>query len=106
MSDAPQPTRGVLVIRAITALALVIPAGYIAWAKTPIPLLLLVGIAAALVAIRIGQEGEARYGRRVIVTEMYRVGRENQDKQMMLGGLAGYLMLLCFAAAAWFGFFA
>ena len=97
--------KGILLIRAITALALVVPAAYIAWIKTPVPLLLLVGVAAALVAIRIGQEGEARYGRRVVVTEMYALGRQNQDKQMILGGLAGYLMLICFAAAAWFGFF-
>lgn len=99
------PGKGILLIRAITALALVVPAAYIAWIKTPVPLLLLVGVAAALVAIRIGQEGEARYGRRVVVTEMYALGRQNQDKQMILGGLAGYLMLICFAAAAWFGFF-
>ncbi len=99
------PGKGILLIRAITALALVVPAAYIAWIKTPVPLLLLVGVAAALVAIRIGQEGEARYGRRVVVTEMYALGRQNQDKQMILGGLAGYLMLICFAAAAWFGLF-
>lgn len=99
------PGKGILLIRAITALALVVPAAYIAWIKTPVPLLLLLGVAAALVAIRIGQEGEARYGRRVVVTEMYALGRQNQDKQMILGGLAGYLMLICFAAAAWFGFF-
>ncbi|MCE1182807.1 MAG: hypothetical protein LWW81_10965 [Rhodocyclales bacterium] len=99
------PGKGILLIRAITALALVVPAAYIAWIKTPVPLLLLVGVAAALVAIRIGQEGETRYGRRVVVTEMYALGRQNQDKQMILGGLAGYLMLICFAAAAWFGFF-
>lgn len=105
MSEAPKATRGVLIIRAITALALVVPAAYMAWVKTPVPLLLLVGVAAALVAIRIGQEGEARYGRRVIVTEMYRVGRENQDKPMMLGGLAGYLMVICFLLAGYFGFF-
>ncbi len=99
------PGKGILLIRAITALALVVPAAYIAWIKTPVPLLLLVGVAAALVAIRIGQEGEARYGRRVVVTEMYAMGRQYQDKLMILGGLAGYLMLICFAAAAWFGFF-
>ena len=94
-----------LLIRAITVLALVLPAAWIAWAKTPVPLLLLVGVAAALVSIRIGQDGEARYGRRVIVTDMLKVGRENNDRQMVLGGLAGYLMLACFALAAWFGFF-
>ncbi|WP_412480607.1 hypothetical protein [Azonexus sp. IMCC34839] len=94
-----------LLIRAITVLALVLPAAWIAWTKTPVPLLLLVGIAAALVSIRIGQDGEARYGRRVIVTEMLKVGRENNDRQMVLGGLAGYLMLACFALAAWVAFF-
>lgn len=94
-----------LLIRAITVLALVLPAAWIAWAKTPVPLLLLVGVAAALVSIRIGQDGEARYGRRVIVTDMLKVGRENNDRQMVLGGLAGYLMLACFALAAWFAFF-
>lgn len=93
-----------LLIRAITALALIVPAAWIAWVKTPLPLLLLVGIAAALVSIRIGQEGEVRYGRRIIVTEMLKVGRENQDQRMVLGGIAGYLMLACFALAAWVAF--
>lgn len=99
------PGKGLLIIRAITALVLLVPAAYIAWIKTPVPLLMLIGIVAALVAIRIGHEGEARYGRRVIVTEMFAVGRQNKDPQMMAGGLAGYLMLICFALAAWFGFF-
>ena len=96
--------KGILVIRAITALALVLPAAWIAWVKTPVPLLLLIGITAALVSIRIGQQSEARYGQRIIVTDMLRVGREHQDKQLMIGGLAGYLMLICFAAAAWLAF--
>lgn len=97
-------TVGILIIRAITLLALVIPAAWLAWVKTPVPLLALIGVAAALVSIRIGQEGESRYGRRIIVTEMFKVGRENNDRQMVLGGLAGYLMLIAFGLAIWFAF--
>ena len=96
--------KGILLIRAVTALALVLPAAWIAWVKTPVPLLLLVGITSALLSIRIGQQSEARYGKRIIVTDMLRVGQAHQDKQLVLGGVAGYLMLICFVAAAWFAF--
>ena len=78
------------------------PAVWLAWVKTPIPLCLLIGVAAALVAIRAGHAGEARYGRRIIVTEMLQVGRTHQDREMIMGGLAGYLMLICFALAGYF----
>lgn len=93
----------ILIIRAVTGLALVLPAAWLAWTKTPVPLLLLIAVAAALVSIRIGQQGEARYGRRVPVTEMFAVGRQG-DRQMLIGGLAGYLMLACLGLALWFSF--
>ncbi|RIX45679.1 MAG: hypothetical protein D3M94_12725 [Rhodocyclales bacterium GT-UBC] len=80
-----------LIIRGITGLALVLPAAWLAWSGKPLPLLLLLTIAAALVAIRVGQEGEARYGRRVPITEMLALGRQG-DRRMLLGGIAGYLM--------------
>ncbi len=59
------------------------------------------GVGAALVSIRIGQAGEARYGRRVPVTEMIALGRQG-DRAMFIGGIAGWLMAGCFAAAAYF----
>jgi len=90
-----------LIIRAVTGLALVLPAAWLAWTQTPVPLLLLVAVAASLVSIRIGQQGEARYGRRVPVTEMFSLGRKENDRQMQLGGLAGYLMLACLGLALW-----
>lgn len=58
------------------------------------------GIASALVAIRIGQDGEARYGRRVPVTEMLALGKQG-DRAMLLGGLSGYAMAAFFGLAAW-----
>lgn len=58
------------------------------------------GVASALLSIRIGQDGVERYGRRVPVTEMIALGRQG-DRKMLLGGIAGYLMAACFAAAAW-----
>ena len=96
--------KGLLLIRFVTALALVIPAAWMAWVKTPIPLLLLIGTVSALLSIHIGQASEVRYGERIIVTQMIPVGREKKDHQLILGGLAGYLMLLCFSAALWFAF--
>jgi len=66
-------------------------------------LLAILGVASALVSIRIGQDGVERYGRRVPVTEMIALGRQG-DRQMLIGGIAGYLMAACFAAAAWFAF--
>ncbi len=94
--------KGLLLIRSITALALVVPAAWMAWVKTPIPLLLLIGIVSALLAIRIGEASEARYGERIIVTRMIPLGTEKKDRQLIIGGLAGYLMLICFSAALWF----
>lgn len=64
---------------------------------------LVLGIGCALLAIRIGEEGVARYGRRVTVTEMIPLGLKG-DRRMLLGGLAGWAMALSFAAAAWFAF--
>lgn len=90
-----------LIIRAITGLALVLPAAWLAWTQTPVPLLLLIAVAAALVSIRAGQQGEARYGRRVPVTEMFALGRRENDRQMQLGGLAGYVMLASLGLAVW-----
>lgn len=69
---------------------------------SPAPLLAFLGIASALISIRIGQRGEQRYGRRVPVTEMIALGRQG-DRAMLLGGIAGFLML-GFFAAAWFAF--
>ena len=92
-----------LIIRSITGLALVVPAAWLAWTSTPLPLLLLITIAAALLAIRIGQEGEARYGRRVQITEMLALGRQGY-RQMLVGGMAGYLMAACLLLALWFAF--
>lgn len=90
-----------LFIRSITGLTLVLPAAWLAWTQTPVPLLLLIAVAASLVSIRAGQQGEARYGRRVPVTEMFALGRRENDRQMLLGGLAGYLMLACLGLALW-----
>ena len=92
--------RAILLMRSVSALAIFLPMLWIAWAYTPVPLLITLGIAASLVSIRIGQAGEARYGRRVPVTEMLGLGRQG-DRQMLLGGLAGYLMIALFALAAW-----
>ena len=62
---------------------------------------LALGVASALLAIRIGQDGVRRYGRRVPVTEMIALGRQG-DRTMLLGGIAGYAMAACFTAAAYF----
>lgn len=67
----------------------------------PLWLSLALGIAAALVSIRIGQDGVERYGRRVPVTEMITLGRQG-DWRMLVGGVAGYLMAACLAAALYF----
>ncbi len=93
----------ILLMRSISALAIFLPMLWIAWAYTPVPLLITLGVAAALVSIRIGQAGEARYGRRIQVTEMLPLGRQG-DKQMLIGGIAGYLMIVFFGLAAWLGF--
>lgn len=65
---------------------------------SPAPLLAFLGVASALVSIRIGQRGEARYGRRVPVTEMIALGRQG-DRAMLIGGIAGFLMIGFFVAA-------
>lgn len=91
-------------MRAISAAALFVPMIWLAWAHTAVPLLLLLGISAALVSIRVGQAGEQRYGRRVPVTEMFTLGRREKDRALQTGGICGYLMLVFFALAAWQGF--
>lgn len=58
------------------------------------------GVGCALLAIRIGQDGVERYGRRVPVTEMLALGRQG-DRRMLVGGIAGYLMAAFFIAAGW-----
>jgi hypothetical protein len=95
--------RAITLMRSISALAIFLPMLWIAWAYTPVPLLITLGIAASLVSIRVGQAGEARYGRRVQVTEMLPLGRKG-DKQMLIGGIAGYLMIVFFGLAAWLAF--
>ncbi len=92
-----------LLMRSISALAIFLPMLWLAWAYTAVPLLISLGVASALVSIRIGQAGEARYGRRVQVTEMITLGRQG-DKAMLIGGIAGYLMILFFGFAAWEAF--
>ena len=64
------------------------------------PLFAFLGIASALVSIRIGQRGEERYGRRVPVTEMIALGRQG-DRAMLIGGVVGFLMLAFFGIAVW-----
>lgn len=58
------------------------------------------GVASALISIRIGQEGVERYGRRLTVTEMIPAGWRG-DRKMLLGGIAGWAMAAFFALAAW-----
>lgn len=67
----------------------------------PLWLCIALGIASALLSIRIGQNGVERYGRRVPVTEMLALGKQG-DHQMLIGGIAGYLMVAFFLLAAWF----
>lgn len=92
--------RAIVLIRGISAIAIFLPMLWIAWYYTPVPLLVTLGVTAALVCIRIGLAGEERYGRRVQVTEMLPLGRQG-DKQMLIGGIAGYLMIALFGLAAW-----
>jgi hypothetical protein len=56
------------------------------------------GVGCALISIRIGQDGVERYGRRIPVTEMIRIGRQG-DRAMLLGGICGWLMAVFFFAA-------
>lgn len=95
--------RTILLMRVTSILAIFLPLLWLAWSHTPVPLLLALGITSALIAIRIGQAGEARYGRRVQVTEMLPLGRKG-DKQMLIGGIAGYLMIIFFGLASWLAF--
>jgi hypothetical protein len=67
------------------------------------PLFGFLGIASALISIRIGQRGVERLGRRVPVTEMLALGRQG-DREMLIGGLAGYLMVVFFGLAAYVAF--
>lgn len=67
----------------------------------PLWLCIALGIASAMLSIRIGQNGVERYGRRVPVTEMLALGKQG-DQQMLIGGIAGYLMVVFFLLAAWF----
>lgn len=99
-SEQTKRQRAIVLIRGISAIAIFLPMLWIAWYYTPVPLLVTLGVTAALVCIRIGQAGEARYGRRVQVTEMLPLGRQG-DKQMLIGGIAGYLMIALFGLAAW-----
>lgn len=98
--EATKRQRAIVLIRGISAIAIFLPMSWIAWYYTPIPLILTLAVGAALVSIRIGQTGEARYGRRVQVTEMLSLGRQG-DKQMLIGGIAGYLMIALFGLATW-----
>ncbi len=94
--------RTALLMRSFSLLIIFLSMLWIAWARTPVPLLLTLGIAAALLSIRVARAGEARYGRRVEVTEMLPLGRKG-DRQMLIGGIAGYLMIAFFGLAAWLG---
>ncbi len=69
----------------------------------PLWLSIALGIASALISIRMGQDGVERYGRRVPVTEMLTLGKQG-DRQMLIGGIAGYLMAIFFGLAAYFAF--
>jgi len=74
-----------------------------AFRHSPAPLFGFLGVASALVSIRIGQRGVERHGRRVPVTEMLALGRQG-DREMLVGGIAGYLMVVFFGLAAWLVF--
>ncbi len=101
--NKPNKQAVITLIRGISATAIFLPMAWIAWYYTPVPLLITLGVTAALICIRIGQAGEARYGRRVQVTEMLPLGRQG-DKPMLIGGIAGYLMIVLFGLAAWLAF--
>lgn len=66
----------------------------------PAWLCLALGVGCALYSLRIGEEGVARYGRRLAVTEMIPAGRRG-DRRMLLGGLSGFAMAAFFALAGW-----
>ena len=96
MPDAApsRPSRTKLLLTVLLAGGL---AAYGAVAGTWAPLFAYLTVVSALVAIGAGQRGEARYGRRVPVTEMLALGRQG-DRDMLWGGMAGYLMAV-FAVA-------
>jgi hypothetical protein len=58
------------------------------------------GIASALLSLRISEAGTERYGRRLTVTEMLPAGLRG-DRAMLIGGLSGWSMVICFIAAGW-----
>lgn len=60
--------------------------------------LIALGIASALLALRIADAGVSRYGRKVPVTEMLELGIKG-DRSMLIGGIAGWLMPIAFIAA-------
>lgn len=91
----------ITLMRAFSTLLVFLSVLWLAQAGKPVPLLIVLGVVAALVALRTGQQGEARYGRRITVTEMLPLGRQG-DKAMLVGGIAGYLMVVFFGLAAWF----
>ncbi len=105
-TPAQRPSRrpALLLIRAISALAFSLSLFWLFQGGYVSTLLVIIGIALALFSLRIGEQGQARYGRRITVTEMLPLGRQG-DRAMLLGGIAGYLMLLCFVLAAWLAWF-
>ena len=66
----------------------------------PAWLCLALGIGCALLSIRMAEKGSERHGRRVPVTGMIPLGLKG-DRQMLIGGLAGWAMALFLAGAAW-----
>ena len=96
MPDAApsRPSRAKQLLTVLLACGL---AAYGAVAGTWALLFAYLTVVSALVAIGAGHRGEARYGRRVPVTEMLALGRQG-DKDMLWGGMAGYLMAV-FAVA-------
>ncbi len=104
-SPTQPPTRrpALLLIRTVSALAFSLSLFWLFQAGHLATLLLIVGIALAIFTLRIGEQAQARYGRRITVTEMLPLGRQG-DRRLLLGGIAGYLMLACFAMAAWLSF--
>ncbi len=66
----------------------------------PAWLCLALGIGCALLSIRMAEKGSEHHGRRVPVTEMIPLGLKG-DRQMLIGGLAGWAMALFLAGAAW-----
>lgn len=87
----------------ILGLCVFAAAVWYAFQHSPVPLLIVLAIGAAQVSIHVGQQGVARYGRRVPVTEMLALARQG-DRAMLLGALCGYLMVAFFLAAAYFAF--